>query len=215
MNTTTSSNRFALRSGTANFLRLVLPAIVALVASSFRVDASVIMTLTDNQSGSVTLSYSGYVNTSFLISTGGSLTTNDSIQPSSGLITKASSVSLFVTGSSDGATNFGSGGVINPTSSSGSPIYINFGAPSLLGLPVGYTSGSTISGSMTFSGSFASLGITSGTQAITWSGGGDGKSVTLTRSISSSGNVPEPTSMAIFSIGSLGLAYYAGRKPKY
>jgi hypothetical protein len=160
----------------------------------------------------VTLSYSGFINTTTpgFISTGGTLGTTSSIQPNSGLIQNNSTVALFVTGSSAGAQNFGTGGSATATSSSGSPIYVSFAAPSLLGLPVGYTSGSPITGSMTFAGTIASLGlIDNQTYTFSWGGGGPGSSISFTVT-----SVPEPATMGILAIGSVLSGYGYRRRLK-
>ncbi len=180
-------------------LRNLMLALVMAAVAPAAADASLIMSLTPSGPSLVTLSYSGFINSSGLISTGGTLATTATIQPNSGLIQNISSVALFVTGSSAGGQNFGSGTSATAVSSSGSPIYVNFGAPSLLGLPAGYASGSPLTGSMTFAGTFASLGFTDNmTYTFSWGGGGPGNSVSFTVT-----SVPEPATMGILAIGSV------------
>ncbi|MFM8186981.1 MAG: PEP-CTERM sorting domain-containing protein [Pirellulaceae bacterium] len=194
--------------------------ILALVAfSAFNVgtkdlQASVLMSMIDKLDGTVELTYSGFINTTGLVQIG-TIPTPSSIQPSSGLIQNASSTNLFLISSGSGSQPFGTGGSASATSSSGSAIYANFGGPTFIGLPVGYVSGGAISGSMTFSGSFASLGINPVARTFSWSAGGLGNSVSLSFSSGGGGGaVPEPTSLAIFGIGVLGMAYRARRKSK-
>jgi hypothetical protein len=71
-------------------------------------------------------------------------------------------------------SNFGSGSGAAPSSASGNYFgVITAGQPPyLLAVPTGYTSGTNISSSQTFTGqTFSSLGLTPGTYTYTWSGG--------------------------------------------
>ena len=71
-------------------------------------------------------------------------------------------------------SNFGTGGGAPPTSTSGDifGIVTDGTPPYLLIVPTGYTSGTNISSTQTFTGqTFTSLGLTVGTYTYTWSGG--------------------------------------------
>ncbi len=168
-------------------------------------EASLIMSLSES-GGNTVLSYSGQINTTGLVQLG-TIPTTASIQPSSGLIQNVSSAQLYFINSGSGSQPFGAGGSASATASSGSPIYANFGGPSVLGLPVGYASGSAITGSMTFAGNFAALGIIDNmTYTFSWGAGGAGNSVTL--NVKAVG-IPEPATMGVLAIGSVvsGFAY--------
>jgi len=85
---------------------------------------------------------------------------------------------------------FGTGGSASPTSGSGDILYLTgSGGNGLIGLSTGYSSGDTISGSMTFASTdFTTLGITPGTYTwdLTFSGSGAvAQDITITA-------VPEP-----------------------
>lgn len=181
-------------------LALVMAAVAPAAAK-----ASLIMNLSDLQDGTVTLSYSGQINTAGLFLVQGGATTASSMQPISGQIMKGPATDTFFTSSTSGFQQFGSGALVFPTSQTGSAINTNFGSPALLGLPPGYASGTPITGSMTFAGTFASLGITDNmSYTFSWGAGGAGSSVTLNVR-----TVPEPATMGIFAIGSVvsGFAY--------
>lgn len=71
-------------------------------------------------------------------------------------------------------SNFGTGGGAPPTSTSGDifGIVTDGTPPYLLIVPTGYTSGTNISSTQTFTGqTFTTLGLTVGTYTYTWSGG--------------------------------------------
>jgi hypothetical protein len=187
-------------------------AVMAVMAGQSQ--AAVVMSMVDKLDGTVELTYTGYINTAGLTALGPSNGVSSGIAPSGGLIQRAGVTSLFFTGSSTAGQTFGTGGLTVATTSSGSAINVNFNSPTTLALPGGYVSGGAISGSMTFSGSFASLGINPVARTFSWGLGGAGSSVSLTFSSGTGGAVPEPTSMAIFGIGALGIAYRARRKTK-
>jgi hypothetical protein len=76
-------------------------------------------------------------------------------------------------------SNFGTGGGAAPTSTSGDIFGIVYDGtpPYLLIVPTGYTSGSQITGTQTFTGqTFTTLGLTVGTYTYTW---GSGKSLSV------------------------------------
>jgi hypothetical protein len=86
-------------------------------------------------------------------------------------------------------SNFGTGGGAAPTSTSGDifGIVTQGEPPYLLIVPTGYTSGTNISSTQTFTGqTFTSLGLTAGTYTYTW---GSGKSL----SVVIGGPAPTPT----------------------
>jgi hypothetical protein len=189
-------------------LRNLMLALVMAAVAPAAADASLILNLVDQLDGTVKLDYSGQINSTSFTSIGPVVSTS-SIQPNQGLLQNAANVTYFLTGSGSAGQNFGTGGPATATSASGSPIYLNFAAPSILGLPVGYTSGAPLTGSMTFSGSLASLGATSGSYTFNWGGGGSGRSVILNVSA-----IPEPATIGILSIGSVLSGYGYRRRLK-
>jgi hypothetical protein len=86
-------------------------------------------------------------------------------------------------------SNFGTGGGAGATSTSGDifGIFTQGAPPYFLIVPTGYTSGTNISSTQTFTGqTFSSLGLTAGTYTYTW---GSGKSLSVVV-----GGTPGPTS---------------------
>jgi hypothetical protein len=196
-----------------NWLRTgSLAAVVWVGAMASESDAGVIINLEDTGSGTVNLTFSGFINLTGLTLNSSPSNSTSLISPSQGRIRTAGSVNEYLTGSVSPAQFFGSGSSVNATSFTGSAIRVNFSDPSSLGLPSGYTSLSAISGSGVFTGSLGSLGLTQGAYTYNWGIGGAGRSVTLNVGMAGSSAVPEPTSMAIFGLGALGFAYRNRRK---
>jgi hypothetical protein len=107
-----------------------------------------------------------------------------------------------------GPAPFGAGGSTGASSGSGDSFGV-LGDAGAIVLPSGYTSGTSLSATDTYSGkTFASLGLTPGTYTYTW-GTGD-KDHTLTVQIGLEKIfppvAPEPASLAIWSLGALGCA---------
>ena len=82
--------------------------------------------------------------------------------------------------------NFGTGGAA-ATSGSGSYISVQ-GVPAALYVPSGYTSGEALSGTTTYVGTLATLGLTVGTYTYSWGSGGNADTLTLLI-----GETPTPT----------------------
>ena len=79
-------------------------------------------------------------------------------------------------------SNFGSGGGSAPSSSSGDIFgcFYPGGPPHRLAVPVGYTSGASISSTMTFnSKTFSSMGLVPGTYSYTWGTGPNADSINV------------------------------------
>lgn len=93
------------------------------------------------------------------------------------------------TGSITKPANFGTGGA-GAASATGSYLSIQ-GIPATLWVPAGYTSGAAISNTTTYTGSFASLGLTPGTYVYSWGSGENTDSMTLT--IGAPAVTPTPT----------------------
>jgi hypothetical protein len=107
-----------------------------------------------------------------------------------------------------GPSSFGSGGDTVPNAGSGDEvgIFANFG---LLGVPVGYTSGSPLSDTMTFDdATFASLGLTPGTYVYSWNPTAD---PSLTVQI---GATPLPAALPLFASGLGALGLFSWRRKR-
>ncbi len=100
---------------------------------------------------------------------------------------------------------FGSGSL--SFGSSGSGDVFGIGNTRIV-VPDGYVSGSSLTGSSTYSGdSFASLGLTPGSYTWTWGSGANADSLTLNISA-----VPEPSSFVFFSLIGLGVTWSRARR---
>jgi hypothetical protein len=114
-------------------------------------------------------------------------------------------------GNVTGPTSFGSGGLFSATSgTSTAPNNSNAGvdgADHELFLPGGYSAGSFFTLSSTWANTTISgLGLTPGSYTWTWGSGDNADSLTLNVA------VPEPASMTLFAIGSVGVLGYYGRR---
>jgi hypothetical protein len=95
-------------------------------------------------------------------------------------------------------SNFGAGAGAVQTSASGDIFgVITPGAPPyLLTVPVGYTTGTAISGSQTFTGqTFSSMGLTPGTYTYTWGSGANADSINVV--IGGTPATPTPTATSV------------------
>ena len=103
-----------------------------------------------------------------------------------------------------GAVVFGPGVAADASSFSGDALDLN-GGGAFIGLPPEYVSGATITTTMTFaSRTLASLGATPGT--YTWTiGDRNAITDTITLRVGADASVPEPTALALLSVGGLGL----------
>jgi hypothetical protein len=100
-----------------------------------------------------------------------------------------------------GPTTFGSGGTTLADSGSGDIVGIN-GSSKVLGVPLGYVSGSPLSDTSTYlNQTFSSLGVIPGTYEWTW-GTGPNQNFTL---IIPTAAIPEPTSLALLGTALAGL----------
>ncbi len=101
---------------------------------------------------------------------------------------------------SSGPSHFGSGGLVGTSTSSGSIFGLD-GSVRYIFVPLGYTSGTTISNTCSFDNStFASLGLTEGTYTYTWGTGGADH--TLTVQIGPAA-VPEPSTAILALTGAV------------
>ncbi len=111
------------------------------------------------------------------------------------------------TGITHPATYFYTGSVnLTPSSGSGDRLGIQQGALNLLVLPRNYTSGTQLSGTSTFNNAtLQSLNFTPGTYITTWGSVANGNADSLIMNVGIAA-VPEPSSMALLSVGAIGLA---------
>ena len=106
-------------------------------------------------------------------------------------------VSVTVYSGTLGSAIFGSGSYVAATSGLGDIFGVN---SNTLIVPVGYTSGSALSGTATFANAtFSTLGVTPGAYTLHWGTGADADSVTINA-------VPEPSSWLLLGLGGSGLA---------
>jgi hypothetical protein len=173
--------------------------------------AGVIVTLTQEM-GNVVASGSGTIDLTDLSFVGGA----DGVVPirpigaeiGIGPATPNGSGALSIYTGYIGPSNFGSGGITVSNSGSGDPVTL-WADPNWLYVPVGYVSGSPLSGSATWDGqTFASLGVTPGTYVWTWGSGAHADSFTL--QVGPAAALPEPSTLVLFGLLTLGGVVYCG-----
>jgi len=116
-------------------------------------------------------------------------------------------------GSTTGPASFGPGPGASPNSTSGDVFdFYGGGATSLLTVPAGYVSGEALSDITTFDNTtLASIGAAPGSYVWTW-GTGANQSITVDVGGSSPNGVPEPSALALFGAGLLGLSVLRRRR---
>jgi hypothetical protein len=157
------------------------------------------------QSGTdVVSSYSGTIDLTDL-TPAGSNTIFSFIDP-------ASAEEVFTSGafsiyeSISGPTSFGSGAQANASSSTGDTFAFD-GLFDQIAVPVGYVSGTFISGSNTWDGTnLATLGLTDGTYTYTWGTGSHADSLVVEIGVAPPSSVPEPGSISLLLLVIIALA---------
>jgi hypothetical protein len=97
-----------------------------------------------------------------------------------------------------GPTSFGPGGLAHATSGFGDVFGVN-GTFAVVGVPLGYVSGTPLSASDTYAGqTLGSLGLTAGTYTFTFGIGDHTDSIVVNIGAS---NVPEPSSLSVLGVG--------------
>jgi hypothetical protein len=142
------------------------------------------MTVNISESGgNVTASFSGSINTAALTSS--PQTFQNILYPQGAFVVMGEQGSNALTSTNNrftgisGPTSWGSGGSAGQPNAWTGDIFAVYGAGPDILLPTGYTSGNSISGSSTWSGSLSSLGLTSGTYTYTWGTGGTADTLTV------------------------------------
>ena len=156
--------------------------------------------------GDVVATGSGSINTTDLGAPSGAACVNNGFVRANGAVlcpNLSGSVSIY-TGVLGPAT-FGSGGGVSGTSATGSGAVI-FGQAAQVAVPLGYVSGSSLSGTVTWVGTtISALGLTPGTYTWTWGAGGNADSFVLNIGAAPPPASPVPTlsEWALILFGSL------------
>jgi len=142
----------------------------------------------------VVLTGSGTVNTTALSLRGTGAATAE-VVPTAGILVAgpATTTTYDVFSGPAGPTNFGTGVYYPANTGSGDAVGI---VSQGLIVPIGYTSGATLSDTDVYSGvSLANLGLTPGTYVYSWGAGPTADSLTI-----NIGTVPEPASLAMLGV---------------
>ena len=190
----------------------LLLGIAVWIASAGRSEASIIITAQET-GGNVVFSYTGSVDTTGFPNPGSVVTSNAFINPSVPAFEFSPGTGSNFQRYGLGAVTpawpaFGTGGPNTTAAHSGSLLYLSYGGSTRkLGLPVSYSSGTTLNGSMTFnSATFSSLGITPGTYVYDISVAGNA-SQTITLNA-----VPEPSIASMLAVVAMGGCGWIGRR---
>lgn len=138
------------------------------------------------------------------------------ILPDSGILlvgNPETTYAAYAYGPIAGPSNFGSGSLAWANSATGDLIGVS-SSISVLGVPLGYLSGSPLSGTATFDNTtLADLGLTDGTYTWTWGSGDHADSLTLEIGASAiTAGVPEPSTWAMMILGFCGIGFLAYRR---
>lgn len=176
-------------------LALAGAALLLLAVTPTSAQAAFVFTLTQ-VGGNVVVDGSGTLNTTALTlsstsNTFAQLTTSYAILFAGP--TNFVSCSVYDGGGLSGPTSFGNGSGL-ASSGTGDLVGID-GFGGSIWVPEGYTSGTLLTDSATFAGSFASIGFSPGTYTYTWGMGADADSLTVTSV------VPEPSTWALLGFG--------------
>ena len=171
-------------------------------------NAAIICNIVESESGFVTVSYSGSLDTSKLRLVAANYDQGAPILSTvQSYFRVGQFVDFYATDSTSPGSVIGNGGPVSPSLivSGSDPFQFDF-IGKTLSLPVGYNSGDIINGEVRFNGSFSYFGLTGGTYVLNWGPGGS-ESITLNVI-----PIPEPASMSIFAIGSLVAGYRLHRR---
>jgi len=190
-------------------------ALLALAATASSVKAEFIITVTADATG-VTTSGAGSIDTTDLTLTpygGGSGAIFFPSIPVVG-VGAPDALSLEYTGLTTTISPFGPAVFPSDTSDSGDAVAINGRSGGSLYLPVGYVSGSALSGTAFYAGdTLADFGLTLGeTYTATWGTGPDADSFVITTVPPATASAPEPASVWMGSLGGVMLGGFGLRK---
>ncbi len=194
---------------------LVAAATLGLTVFSAEAQAGVVMNISQ-VAGDVVVTASGTLNLGALSFFDYDNGLNAFVFPSFGAagVGPAPSATDIYTGAISGPATFGAGDRTGASSGAGDPFALNE-FTTLLYVPRGYVSGSSLSGSANFAdATLASLGITPGTYVYRWGSGADADTFEIDVA---GGAVPEPSTWAMMLVGfgSLCLAgYKRGREQR-
>lgn len=193
---------------------IVLVGVVHLHVSNPAPGDAAVTTYLYESGADVVLQSSGSVDTSALTNIGNTANpVSGFVGPSLGLLsTDDVSSPNFGSGYTgiSGPTNFGTGGFVVADTSTPltTDVFALNGGASRLTLPIGYSSGTPFSGSVSFSGTdLATLGATPGTYTWTWGTGPTADQWTLNVGI-----IPEPSTSGLAALGLLSLGFIGRRR---
>jgi hypothetical protein len=188
-------------------MKLLSAALLGFAALSTSARAELVIDITQQGSNVIATGF-GTVDTTDLLAGSNGLSPAAVVGSNAFIGIGAGSETSYV--SISGPSSFGSGGLLNASSSSGSVFGIN-GAGRFVILPVGYASGSFISGTDQFNGAtIAGLGLTPGTYTYTFGTGQDADSVVV--NIGNVSAVPEASTWAMMLLGFMGVGFMAYRR---
>jgi hypothetical protein len=197
---------------------LGLIACMALLGSTLAANASPYVVTLEEVGSNVVATGAGQLDLTGLSITMSSYQGEGGLEPDIGFVGVGGSFEYIVTYSvsaPSGPTNFGTGDLIRPSSSSGPLVgwQYNLG---YLSVPTGYVSDALLSTSTaTFDGqTFATLDITPGTYVWTWGGGSCSTDQCFELEIGEIGQTPIPAALPLFATGLGGLGLFGWRKKR-
>ena len=190
-------------------LALALP--FAVLTAADQAAAQYTVTLTETPAGVVAAGF-GSLDLSTLTDNGSGAIPTYIAPAGSGLVTGVPSVANFEKyyGATHTMPAWGTGGFTFANTSAGSNVgFYNSGPGFYVLVPVGYVSLTPLANTTTFSGTFATLGLTPGTYTQTWD---TGKGSFTVQVGPAAVTAPEPSTWALLGAGLLGVGSMARRR---